>query len=351
MNAFFAAVEERQRPELRGKPVIVGAAAKEGKGRGIVNTGNYESRKFGIRSGMPISQAYRLCPNGIFLEPNFKLYEEVSESVMKILEEHAERFEQGGIDEAYMDVTDRCKSFSEAKSLAYLLKEKIYEQEKLTCSIGIGQNKLIAKIASDSKKPDGLVLVEPHEVKKFLTHLPVESIPGIGKKSKKAFEVLGIKTVGDLASYDIDRLIENFGQWAIFYHQAAHGMDDSEVASEWMQKSFSREHTFERDVDDKQRIFDTIDGLAEQVYKDLHEYKIKFNFKTISIRLRYKNFETHTAAKTLLAATDDVRAIKRTAKDLMRYFLQKDKIRLVGVKVSQLTEQKQREKVARLLAK
>jgi len=343
LNAFFAAVEIRQNPELRGKPVIVGAAVKKGRGRGIVNTANYEARKFGIRSGMPISQAYKLCSNGIFLEPNFKLYEEISENIMQILEKHADRFEQGGIDEAYMDVTGRCKSFAEAKHLAYLLKEKIYEQENLTCSIGIAPNKLVAKVASDFKKPDGLVVVEPHKVKEFLFPLPADALLGIGRKSKVLMEKLGIRTVGDLANCDINKLIEYFGQRAIYYHQAAHGIDDSGVCEEWTQKSFSREHTFERDVDmnDKQRIFDTIDALAEQVHKDLLTYKIKFNFRTVSIKVRYKNFETHTAAKTLLTATDDVCVIKRTAKDLMRYFLQKDKIRLVGVKVSHLVKPKE----------
>lgn len=348
MNAFFAAVAERENPSLRGKPVIVGASLKEGRGRGIVNTGNYESRKFGIYSGMPVSKAYRLCPNGVFLEPDFELVKQASESVMQILREYADRFEQGGIDEAYMDVSQRCGNFSDAKALAYLLKEKIFESESLTCSIGIAPNKLVAKVASDFKKPDGLTVVEPDKVREFLFPLPVDRLLGIGKKSKLRLESLGIKTIGDLANYDIDRLTQEFGQFGIYYHQAAHGMSESEVTEDWIQKSFSRERTFERDVDDRQRIFDAVDALAEKVHEDLLAYKIKFSFKNVSIKVRYASFETHTSAKTLIAESDDVRVIKRTARDLMRYFVVRDKIRLVGVKVSELSEEKGSKKIMAL---
>jgi DNA polymerase IV (DinB-like DNA polymerase) len=156
MDAFFASIEQREHPEYKDKPVIVGANPREGKGRGVVSACSYEARKFGIRSGMPISKAWRLCPNAIYLPVNFKLYEKVSSRIMNILKEHAEKLEQVGLDEAFLDVSRRVKDFEQAKNLAVLIKEKILEEEGLTCSVGIGPNKLISKIASDYKKPDGL---------------------------------------------------------------------------------------------------------------------------------------------------------------------------------------------------
>jgi DNA polymerase IV (DinB-like DNA polymerase) len=174
MDKFFAAVEERVHPEIRGKPVIVGAAPKEGKGRGVVSTCNYEARKFGVKSGMPTSRAWTLCPQAVYLSVNFELYIEFSSRIMNILRSYADKFEQWGIDEAFLDISSRVKNYQEAKQLAQEIKGEIYKKEELTCSIGIGPNKLVAKIASDFQKPTGLTIVEEENVKTFLSPLPVD---------------------------------------------------------------------------------------------------------------------------------------------------------------------------------
>ncbi len=297
LNAFFASVEERERPELRGKPVVIGALPKEGNARGIVNTASYSARQFGIRSGMPVSEAYKLCPNAVFIKPDFEKIERVSDNVMNILKSYADKFEQGGIDEAYLDVTSY--GFEGAANVAHLIKEKIFESESLTCSIGIAPNKLIAKMASDFKKPDGLTIVREEEVKKFLFPLPVEKLLGIGRKTKAKMEDMEIKTIGDLAHCSIQKLEEMFGIVGFYFHQTANGIDDSEVAAYSERKSFGRETTFERDVDDNERILKTAEVLAEQVIEDSKG----FSFRTITVKVRYENFETHTASKTLSSLT------------------------------------------------
>lgn len=330
LNAFFAAVEERENPELKGKPVVIGAAVKEGQGRGIVNTGNYESRKFGIRSGMPVSEAYKLCPQAVFLKPDFEKYEKVSQNVMQILKNYADKFEQGGIDEAYLDVTSY--GFDGVVNVAHLIKEKIYEAEGITCSIGIGPNKLIAKMASDFKKPDGLTVVKEEDIKKFLFPLPVEKLLGVGRKTKAKMEDMEIKTIGDLANYRIQKLEERFGVMGFYFHQLANGIDDSEVAAYSERKSFGREITFERDVDDNERIIKTAETLADQVIEDSKG----FSFRTVTVKVRYENFETHTISKTLSAITNSSDNLKFFAKQLLIPYIGKSKIRLIGVRVSNL---------------
>ena len=184
MDHFYTAVEERERLELKGKPVIVGADPKEGRGRGVVSTSNYEARKAGVRSGMPISRAWRLCPDAVYLPPNFPLYIKVSNEVMDIAKRYADKFEQWGIDEAFLDVSERVRDFDEAEALAREIKREILKEEKLTCSIGVGPNKLVAKVASDFQKPDGLTVVREEQVEAFLSPLPVRKLLWIGKKLK-----------------------------------------------------------------------------------------------------------------------------------------------------------------------
>ncbi|MEM5805516.1 MAG: DNA polymerase IV [Candidatus Aenigmatarchaeota archaeon] len=345
LDAFFAAVEEREHPEYKGLPIVVGADPKEGKGRGVVSTANYEARKYGIKSAMPISKAYKLCPNAIFLRPNFELYEKVSENIMQILRQHADKFEQVSIDEAFLDVSKRCKNFEEARQLAILIKEKIFEVEGLTCSIGIGPNKLIAKLASDYKKPDGLTVVEEEKVKGFLEPLPVEALLGIGRKTAKVLQEMKIKTVGELAKADPTLLISKFGKVGAYFYQMAHGIDESEVTEEWEPKSIGREITFEKDVDDIKFVFQVLDELIEEIYKEL--LKQKYFFKIVSIKIRYEDFETHTRAKTNPFSTQDVRLLRNFVYELILPFLQKEKkIRLIGARVSGLNKvEKQRKLV------
>ena len=336
MDHFFTAVEERERPEYKGKPVIVGANPKEGKGRGVVSTCNYEARRFGVRSGMPISKAWKLCSEAIYLPVKYELYTKVSNEIMDMLRKHADKFEQWGIDEAFLDVTSKVKDYAEAEALARQIKREIYEKEKLTSSIGIGPNKLVAKIASDFQKPDGLTAVKEEEAEKFLAPLPVRRLLWVGRKTEQKLKAVGIETIGDLARYDPTVLAETFGVMGTQLYLMAHGIDRSEVEERGEVKSISREVTFEEDTSNFEFILNTLDGLSEQVYSDALRQNLCF--KTVTVKVRYENFETHTHSKTLPLITNRLQDLKKTTRELMQEYLRLDrKIRLVGVKVSNFT--------------
>ena len=249
MDAFFAAVETREHPEYIKKPVIVGADPKEGKGRGVVSTASYEARLFGIHSAMPISRAYERCPHGIFTRPHFDLYSRVSGEIMAIVMKYGDRFEQVSIDEAYIDISS-AGSFAGARDVANRMKVEIRNATGLSCSVGIGPSKIVAKIASDFQKPDGLTCVSPGEVYDFLSLLPVEKIPGVGKKTRMILHSIGILSIGDLARVDVQELIGLFGKWGAVLHDLSAGIDDREVRQEEGYKSISRETTFDEDTDD-----------------------------------------------------------------------------------------------------
>ncbi|MEM2280634.1 MAG: DNA polymerase IV [Candidatus Bathyarchaeia archaeon] len=335
MDHFFTAIEEREHPEYRDKPVIVGADPKMGKGRGVVSTCNYEARKYGVKSGMPISKAWKLCPHAIYLPVNYELYEQVSERVMAVLRKYADKFESWGVDEAFLDVSSKVKDCAEAEALARQIKREIFEKEGLTCSIGIGPNKLVAKIASDHQKPDGLTVVPPEDVERFLAPLPVRKLLWVGRKTEQKLKAMGIKTIGDLARCDPTVLVENFGAMGVQLYLMAHGIDKSEVEEQRRIKSISRDITFPEDTSDFSQVLNTLDALAEQVHKDLLEQKLYF--KTVTVRVRYENFETHTHSKTLPFITNRLQDIQKTAKELIQDYLKHErKIRLVGVRVSNL---------------
>jgi DNA polymerase IV (archaeal DinB-like DNA polymerase) len=335
LDAFFPSVEVREHPELEGKPVVVGADPKEGKGRGVVSSASYEARKFGIRSALPISRAWKLCPDCVYLRPHFDLYVPASNSIMRILKSHADKFEQGGIDEAYLDISSRVKDFDEAEEYAIRIMEEVLEKERLTCSIGVAPNKLLAKIASDFKKPYGLTVVKPEDVQNFLFPLAVRKIPGVGPKTERALKELNIQTVRDLASAKPEMLTRLFGTWGARLHELANGIDNSEVVEEYETKSIGRDTTFEVDADDEVQIFQVLDQLAEEVHADV--IANGFKFKTITIRVRFQDFDTHTRSKSLLFPTNDLDILTNTAKRLITPFLRGNKkIRLIGVRVSNL---------------
>jgi DNA polymerase IV (DinB-like DNA polymerase) len=282
MDHFYTAVEERERPELKGKPVVVGADPKEGRGRGVVSTSNYEARKSGVRSGMPISRAWKLCPEAVYLPPNFPLYIEASNAVMNIARSFADKFEQWGIDEAFLDVSERARSFEEAEALAMQLKQEIKLKQKLTCSIGVGPNKLVAKVASDFHKPDGLTVVREKEVEAFLAPLPVRRLLWVGKKTEAKLQPMGVETVGDLARLDPSVLTEKFGVMGMQMYLSAHGIDNSEVEERTGVKSISHETTFEEDTDDAVVVVKALDALSEDVAKETAEQLLFF--KTVTIK-------------------------------------------------------------------
>jgi len=315
LDAFFPSVEVREHPEYKGKPVVVGADPKEGKGRGVVSSASYEARKFGIKSAMPISRAWKLCPDCVYLRPHFDLYVPASNSIMRILKSHADKFEQGGIDEAYLDISSKVKDFDEAAEFAKRLMEEVLEKERLTCSIGVAPNKLVAKIASDFKKPYGLTVVKPEDVQAFLHPLAVRKILGVGPKTEHALKDLNIVTIRDLSFAKPEMLTRLFGTWGARLHELANGIDNSEVVEEYETKSIGRDTTFDVDADDEVQIFQVLDQLAEEVYADV--IANGFKFKTITVRVRYQDFDTHTRSKSLLFPTNDLDILTNTAKRLM----------------------------------
>jgi len=337
MDYFFVAVEERKNPELKGKPVAVGADPKGGKGRGVVSTCNYEARKFGLRSGMPISKAYKLCRDCIFLPVSMELYVEASEKIMEMFRKYADKSEQVSIDEIFLDISSKVKDFKEAEKLAKKIKKEIYDNEKLTCSIGVAPNKLVAKIASDFEKPDGLTVVNPDRVSGFLAPMNVRKLWGIGPKTAEALKEMGIETVRQLSKAKQDRLIDEFGSFGHEMHLMSKGIDESEVEESYEIKSIGRQVTFQKDTKDKKIIFDTIDSLAKETHAELKEEKLFY--KTVTLTVRFEDFDTHTSAKSIKIATDSLEMIKGMAKELIAPYLKdKRKIRLLGVRVSKLSE-------------
>ena len=333
MDSFFASVEVRRDPSLAGKPVIVGADPKGGAGRGVVSTCSYEARRYGVHSGMPISRAYDLCPHGVYLPVDRPLYVRASEAIMAILSRHAGRIEQVSIDEAYLDVSD-AGSFPAAEALAAAIKQEIREAAGLTCSIGVAPGKAVAKIASDYKKPDGLTVVSPDEVAGFLAPLPVEKIPGVGKKTGEDLRQMGIRTIGDLASCDIQDLIARFGRAGIQVHRLARGIDDAGVQGREGCKSVSRETTFDEDTADPGTLSGVVAELADAVAGALAADGLRC--RTVTVKVRYSGFETHTRSRTLPRFTADPGAIRRAASGLLLPFLNGRSVRLIGVRLSTL---------------
>ena len=340
MDHFYSAVEEREHPEYKGKPVIVGADPKEGKGRGVVSTCNYEARKFGIHSGMPISRAWKRCPDAVYIQPDFKLYGNVSSRIMAILRRYADKFERWGFDEAFLDISSRARDFEEARKIAEAIKREIYDREGLTCSVGVGPNKLVAKIASDFKKPNGLTVVEEEAVQDFLAPLPVRKLLWVGKKTERKLNEMGIRTIGDLAAYDVSVLTDKFGVLGAQYHLMARGFDESEVAEREEVKSVGREVTFEEDTSDLDLILGTFEKLSEAIHREV--VKLNVLFKTVTVKVRFENFETHTHGKTLPFFTDRLQDLQRTARELAEAYLRQNrKMRLIGVRVSTFISHKE----------
>lgn len=342
MDHFFTAVEEREHPELRDKPVVVGVDPKGGIGRGVVSTSNYLARTFGVKSGMPISRAWKLCPEAVYLPVNYKLYLEASGRIMDILRRRADKFEQWGIDEAFLDVTSKVNDYASAEALARQIKDEIYNETRLTSSVGISSNKLVAKIASDFQKPNGLTIVKEEDVEKFLTPLPVRKLLWVGRKTGQKLEDMGMKTIGDLAHYDPTVLTDAFGEMGKQLHLMALGIDKSDVQERTWIKSISRELTFQEDTDDFDSILTNLDKLSEEVCTDV--LKQRLHFKTVTVKVRYSNFETHTHSKTFPFITNRLQDVERAVRELLQPYLRPErKIRLIGVRVSSLvSSEKQR---------
>ncbi|PKL69757.1 MAG: DNA polymerase IV [Methanomicrobiales archaeon HGW-Methanomicrobiales-1] len=342
MDSFYASVEMQENPLLKGKPVVIGADPQHGTGRGVVSTCSYEARAFGVRSAMPISQAYVLCPQAIYLPPHFPRYAKASEAVMAILRSHNFPFQQVSIDEAFLDISP-LRSFSTAADCAVRIKNEILVQLGLTCSIGIAPTKVVAKIASDVNKPDGLTLVKPETLYSFLAPMPVRKIPGVGSKSEAALFELGIRTIKDLVEYDTQELISRFGHSALSLQAITSSTDDDRVEERDGVKSVSRETTFSEDTSDEQVIVATIDALSQDVSRSLIDESLRC--RTVTIKVRYTGFVTRTKARTLPHYTNDPKTIRLAAQLLLREMFDGRKIRLLGIRLSSFEKRDARQMI------
>jgi len=335
MDAFFAAVEQRDHPAYKGKPVVVGADPKGGKGRGVVAACSYEARKFGIHSAMPISLAYRKCPGAVYLPVDHKKYECISDEIFQILQRFSPDLEPISIDEAFLDITGSYHLFGSPEDTCREIKEAIKKETGLTASIGLAPNKMTAKIASNIGKPDGFVIVSKNELLNFLHPLPVETLWGVGEKTREEFKKIGINTIGDLARQDRLGFLRDFGKAGEHAWQLANGRDPREVEMTTEAKSISHEYTFEEDVADKEEILDVLMELSEKVSRRLRKEGLKG--KTITLKIRFPGFETFTRATTLEAPTNFIEDIYQCCAIKMESFgLHKKRVRLIGVHVSNL---------------
>jgi DNA polymerase IV (DinB-like DNA polymerase) len=338
LDYFFAQCEELRNPSIKDRPVVVCVYSGRTEDSGAVSTANYIARKYGVKSGMPIFMAKKKLEdtNAVFLPVDHALYEEISGKIMGILKDFTDRFEQVGIDEAYLDVTQKGNgSFEEGRRLAENVKNEILRQQKLTCSIGVGPNKLVAKIAADTKKPDGLTVVTPEQVTVFLAPLPVSRLIGVGTRTRERMQALGINTVFDLSRYDMQRLIAVFGKTsATYFHNASLGIDEEAVQETGEATSISRIATLKQDSREIDFILEKTDELCKEIEAAVATARMLF--KTIGIIIITTDMGIHTRSETLENPTDSLETMKGMVKELLeRFFSQEEsKARRVGVKIS-----------------
>ncbi len=334
MDAFFAAVEIRENPLLKGKPVIVGGLPER---RGVVSTCSYEARKYGIHSAMPSATAVKLCPHAVFLRPNFELYSRVSREIKSIFYEFTDIVQSVSIDEAYLDVTQNKLSEQSATRIAQMIKRRIYEKTKLTASAGVSYNKFLAKIASEMDKPDGLFVITPNDSIKILDNLKIEKFHGIGKVTAKKMKSLGIFTGKDLRKWSLSDLVRHFGKVGKFYYDVVRGIDNRTLTERAKRKSYGKESTFYQDIDDVNTMIDYLRKTAKRISERLKEKKMRG--RTITLKIKYADFELNTRSKTLFEPTNDFETIFHTAKMLLINNLIKDKkVRLLGISISNFNE-------------
>lgn len=348
MDAFFAAVEERDKRWLRGLPVVVGSDPKGGRGKGVVSTANYQAREYGIFSAFPITVAWRLSeaarsqgkPGVAFIVPTFKKYSSESEKVFSIVKKHVPNIQQTSVDEAYLDVSFT-RSFKGAKSMAEQITKEIKRKRKLTCSIGIGPNKMIAKIASDYKKPDGLTSVLPKEVMGFLAPLPITVIPGIGPKTAEKLYKRGIKTVEEARTLSWEELESFFGTFGFDLYQKFRGEGNAVLDPEREYKSIGLHETFNNDTRDMKFVFSVLENMARKITRRLKEQGFG-SFRTVVLTVRFADFETRTRSVTVKNATDTERELYLKAIKLALPFFEhkenpyKKAIRMVGLRIEKI---------------
>ncbi|MCI0617573.1 DNA polymerase IV [bacterium] len=342
MDMFYAAVELLERPDLVDKPVVVGGSPKS---RSVVTTANYVARKFGIHSAMSCSEAYRRCPECVFIQPDFPKYHKYSQIIRSIFFKYTDLVEPLSLDEAYLDVTVNKIGEVSATRVASAIKKELFEQTGLTASAGVAPNMFVAKIASDFKKPDGLTVVPPEKVLDFITPLPVRKIPGIGPKSDAHMERLGIRTVKDLAGQSIEWLQEKFGSFGQYLYDIARGIDEREVTPSWERKSLGEEETFQQDLLEIPAIEFYLRQCAQNVFQQLT--KEGKQARTVTLKIKYHNFQSITRRRTLdnfISSGDQIFEVAREL--LTRTDAGRIKIRLAGISLSNFntTEKSENEK-------
>jgi DNA polymerase-4 len=338
MDAFYASVEQRDDPSLKGRPVIVGWAGE----RSVVCAASYEARKFGVHSAMPASRAKRLCPEGVWLAPDFERYRAVSKQIREIFERHTPLVEPLSLDEAYLDVTHELTGIPTATETAEKIRGEIREETRLTASAGVAPNKFLAKIASDWRKPDGCFVIRPHQVERFLVGLPVRKIPGVGKATEALLHEVQIATVGDLHRFEQQELVARFGKWGTRLWELARGIDESPVEPSRKRKSWSSENTFATDVT-REEAASWIREQAHKIWEELEQRSMRG--RTVTVKLRTPDFRTATrqlSPPDLPSSGDDVARVAVALLDRFD-FPPEARFRLVGVGVSNFLDEEEEE--------
>ena len=331
MDAFFAAIEQQRHPELRGKPVVIGGHGDPTE-RGVVSTASYEARRFSIHSAMPLRTAYRLCPDAVYLPVDFDSYAAISQRIKAILHEFSPTCEDSGLDDAYLDISRRDEP---PELIAAAIKKRIRTETGLSCSIGIGPNKLLAKLASDMNKPNGLTMIAEAEIPDKVWPLPVRKLLGVGPKTEARLSTLGVTTIGALAATPLPTLQQYFGEaHGRYLHDAAQGIDETPLVTAWEPHSFGRQITFQKDIIGKRMIARQLNGLVETVLEDTREGR--YLAQTVTVRIRFSDFKTLSRQVTLPRPTSARRTIARAARECLKRIALVKKVRLIGVRLSGL---------------
>ncbi len=332
MDCFFAAVHMRDDPSLAGRPVVVGG---DPRGRGVVAAASYEARRWGIHSAMPASQALRRCPELVFVRPDFRRYRAESLAIFAIYRGYTPQVQPLSLDEAYLDVTNHLERLGTATAIAEEIRARVRAERRLTVSVGVGPNKLIAKIASDSRKPDGLTVVKPQQVEAFLAPLPVRRLYGVGPASERALAAMDVHIVAELRALSLDRLVARFGHWGRTLWHYARGLDERPVEDRQERKSLSTESTFAHDLRDLAEIEATLARMAEEVALGLGRRDLAAC--TVTLKARYPDFTTVTRSLTLTTPTSSPEVLAAVARRLLaRTAALERSVRLLGVGASSL---------------
>lgn len=335
MDAFYASVEQRDNPELRGKPVAVGGSSK----RGVVAAASYEARKYGVFSAMPSVTAKRKCPNLIFTKPRFDIYKKVSIKIREIFSEYTDIVEPLSLDEAFLDVTSNKKNINSATLIAREIKSKIKSQTQLTASAGISVNKFLAKVASDLNKPDGLTLIPPGKVEKFIEKLSIKKFYGVGKATAKKMKDLGIQNGADLKSFTENELVRHFGKHGHFYYKIARGIDERDVNPERIRKSISAENTFSMDLMELEEVTYELDKIAHVLHGRMQ--KSGFSGRTLTLKVKYADFKQITRSKTVNFMIKHENELREISREIINDIKIRDPgIRLLGLGISNLNKEK-----------